>query len=73
MSDGSHVAFFASPDNPFIFKRQHDFDLHAALEVEDGFMHKIIKKAKLLGIETPASVIAALSIQFVFVILTVTS
>ena len=52
MSDGSHIAFFESPDNPFSFKRQHDFDLHAALEVEEAFMHEMIKKAKLLGIET---------------------
>lgn len=52
ISDGSHIAFFESPDNPFAFKRQHDFDLHTALEVEEDFMHEMIKKAKLLGIET---------------------
>jgi catechol 2,3-dioxygenase-like lactoylglutathione lyase family enzyme len=34
LDDGSFLAFFEAPDMPFEFKRQHDFDLHIALEVD---------------------------------------
>ena len=34
MRDNSYLAFFEVPDSPFTFKKQHDFDLHIALEVE---------------------------------------
>ncbi len=34
MGDGSYLAFFEAPDEPFEFKDQRDFDLHIALEVE---------------------------------------
>jgi catechol 2,3-dioxygenase-like lactoylglutathione lyase family enzyme len=30
MGDGSCLAFFEAPDEPFEFKRQSDFDLHIA-------------------------------------------
>jgi len=33
MADGSCLAFFEAPEQPFEFKVQHDFDLHIALEV----------------------------------------
>ena len=33
LDDGSHLAFFETKDMPFEFKKQHDFDLHIALEV----------------------------------------
>ena len=33
LDDGSHLAFFETDDFPFEFKRQHDYDLHIALEV----------------------------------------
>ena len=33
LDDGSHLAFFESMEMPFEFKRQHDYDLHIALEV----------------------------------------
>ena len=33
MRDGSYLAFFEAPDLPFDFKRQHDYDLHIAVEV----------------------------------------
>ena len=33
MADGSCLAFFEAPGQPFDFKEQHDFDLHIALEV----------------------------------------
>jgi catechol 2,3-dioxygenase-like lactoylglutathione lyase family enzyme len=32
MGDGACLAFFEAPDLPFEFKRQHDFDLHTALD-----------------------------------------
>ena len=34
MRDNSFLAFFEVPGSPFVFKKQHDFDLHIALEVE---------------------------------------
>ncbi|HAT53474.1 MAG TPA: VOC family protein, partial [Betaproteobacteria bacterium] len=52
LHDGSHLAFFESPGKEFIFKQQHDFDLHTALEVEATFMHEMVLKAKSLNIET---------------------
>jgi len=33
MADGSCLAFFEAPDQPFEFKVQHDYDLHIALEI----------------------------------------
>ena len=45
MADGSFLAFFDAPNQPFEFKAQHDFDLHIALKVEmahlHGFIHSI--------------------------------
>ena len=38
MGDGSSLAFFEAPDRPFEFKKQHDFDLHIALEVSPDFL-----------------------------------
>jgi catechol 2,3-dioxygenase-like lactoylglutathione lyase family enzyme len=32
LDDGSHLAFFESLELPFEFKKQHDYDLHIALE-----------------------------------------
>ena len=34
LDDGSYLAFFEAPDMPFEFKKQHDYDLHIALEVD---------------------------------------
>ena len=34
LDDGSYLAFFEVPDEPFEFKPQDDYDLHIALEVE---------------------------------------
>ena len=36
LDDGSHLAFFESREMPFEFKKQHDYDLHIALEVGPG-------------------------------------
>ena len=52
MDDGSFLAFFEVPDHPFEFKKQHDFDLHIALEVEPDDLHNMFEKGKAAGIET---------------------
>ncbi len=52
MQDGSHIAFFEDPASDFDFKKQHDFDLHLALEVEYSLLSKMKIKAINMGIET---------------------
>jgi catechol-2,3-dioxygenase len=52
MADGSHLAFFEAPDQPFDFKTQHDFDLHIALEVTPEHLQDMLAKGQRLGIET---------------------
>lgn len=52
MDDGSCLAFFEAPDNPFEFKDQHDYDLHIALQVERADMMAMFEKGKAAGIET---------------------
>ena len=52
LADGSYLAFFEAPDMPFEFKRQHDYDLHIALEVAEAELEPMMKKAKGKGIET---------------------
>ena len=52
MDDGSSLAFFEAPDMPFEFKKQHDFDLHIALEVTQEDLHKMFAKGKAAGMET---------------------
>lgn len=52
MDDGSFLAFFEAPDQPFEFKRQADYDLHIALEVERDALPKMLGKGKQAGIET---------------------
>lgn len=52
MDDGSSLAFFEAPDMPFEFKRQHDYDLHIALEVSQADLSKMYEKGKAAGIET---------------------
>ena len=52
MGDGSFLAFFEAPDQPFEFKPQHDFDLHIALEVDMDTLHRMFEKGKAEGIET---------------------
>jgi catechol 2,3-dioxygenase-like lactoylglutathione lyase family enzyme len=52
MDDGSFLAFFEAPDQPFEFKDQHDYDLHIALEVEEDVLHEMFAKGKKAGIET---------------------
>ena len=52
LDDGSYLAFFEAPDQPFEFKAQHDYDLHIALEVESAALHEMLAKGKAAGIET---------------------
>ena len=52
MGDGSFLAFFEAPGQPFEFKDQHDYDLHIALEVDDATLHAMLAKGKARGIET---------------------
>ena len=51
LKDGSHLAFFEVPDSPFDFKPQHDFDLHVALEADEGDIDRAVAAAKARGIE----------------------
>lgn len=51
MGDGSYVAFFETPGVPFEFKKQHDFDLHIALEVEREELEPWMEKGKAAGME----------------------
>ncbi len=52
MDDGSFLAFFEAPDQPFEFKDQHDYDLHIALEVTPEALQVMFEKGKRLGIDT---------------------
>jgi catechol-2,3-dioxygenase len=52
MGDGSYMAFFEAPDQPFEFKQQHDFDLHIALEVDRATLDQMFARGKAAGIET---------------------
>jgi len=52
LGDGSFLAFFEAPDEPFAFKKQSDFDLHIALEVEPAELKRMFAKGKASDIET---------------------
>ena len=52
LGDGSYLAFFEAPDRPFEFKKQHDFDLHIALEVDPQTLQDMFEKGKAASIET---------------------
>jgi len=51
LDDGSHLAFFEAPDQPFEFKAQHDYDLHIALEVGADDLSRMLAKGKAAGME----------------------
>ena len=52
MGNGSYLAFFEAPDRPFEFKKQHDFDLHIALEVDAATLAEMFARGKAEGVET---------------------
>ena len=51
MQDGSCLAFFEAPANPFEFKRQDDLDLHIALAVDDAVFDGMLAKGREHGVE----------------------
>ncbi|MBI3706940.1 MAG: VOC family protein [Proteobacteria bacterium] len=51
LGDGSYLAFFEAPDRPFEFKKQHDYDLHIALEVDPATLRTMFDKGKQSGHE----------------------
>jgi catechol 2,3-dioxygenase-like lactoylglutathione lyase family enzyme len=52
MEDGSCLAFFEQPGQPFEFKPQGDYDLHIALEVDRPVLDAMFKMGKEAGVET---------------------
>lgn len=52
MDDGSYLAFFEAPGQPFEFKSQHDYDLHIALEVESEVLEDMLARGKAQGVES---------------------
>lgn len=52
LDDGSFLAFFEVPGQPFEFRAQHDYDLHIALEVSPEDLAAMLEKGKAAGIET---------------------
>lgn len=51
MADGSSLAFFEEPGEPFEFKDQRDFDLHIALEVSKETLERLLAAGKADGLE----------------------
>jgi catechol 2,3-dioxygenase-like lactoylglutathione lyase family enzyme len=51
LDDGSYLAFFEVPDEPFEFKEQHDYDLHIALEVGRQDLDRMLAKGRNAGME----------------------
>jgi catechol 2,3-dioxygenase-like lactoylglutathione lyase family enzyme len=49
--DGSFLAFFEAPEEPFAFKKQADFDLHIALEVTPADLKRMFEKGKAAGMD----------------------
>jgi len=51
LDDGSCLAFFETDDFPFEFKKQHDYDLHIALEVAPESLRTMLQKGRDAGLE----------------------
>jgi len=51
LKDGSFIAFFEAPDEPFEFKEQRDFDLHIALESDPDEVERATAEARRRGLE----------------------
>ena len=52
LDDGSFLAFFEAPDQAFEWKKQHDYDLHIALEVAPSVLNDMLAKGRAQGVET---------------------
>ena len=72
MGDGSYLAFFDVPDQPFEFKQQHDYDLHIALEVDRETLERMYAKARPRAAKSVVWWITASSIRSIFAIPTAT-
>jgi catechol 2,3-dioxygenase-like lactoylglutathione lyase family enzyme len=70
MGDGSFLAFFEAPGQPFEFKQQHDFDLHIALEVDERRCRRCLPKAKPRASTRVASPITVFCIRSISAIRT---
>ena len=46
LDDGSFIAFFEAPDQPFDFVERHDYDLHLALEVTQDHLKAMFEKGQ---------------------------
>ena len=51
MADGSCIAFFEEPGEPFDFKQQRDFDLHIALTVERQTLVDMLDAGRAAGLD----------------------
>jgi catechol 2,3-dioxygenase-like lactoylglutathione lyase family enzyme len=51
LGDGSFLAFFEAPDEPFEFKEQRDYDLHVALEIDAEELEPMLERARRGGVE----------------------
>ncbi len=52
LDDGSYLAFFEVPEQPFNFKTQHDFDLHIApIEVSPADQKTMLEKGRAAGMD----------------------
>ncbi len=51
MTDGSCLAFFEAPAQPFEFKVQHDYDLHIALEIPHADLAPWVTKGRAAGLD----------------------
>lgn len=52
LDDGSHLAFFEVPGEPFEFKTQSDYDLHIALEVSYADLKRMHEEGPKHGVAT---------------------
>ncbi len=52
VGDGGFLALFEAPDSPFDLKPKHDFDLHAALEVDEPTLERVAAHGQAEGIGT---------------------
>lgn len=52
LDDGSHLAFFETPQETFEFRDQHDYDLHIALEVAEEQLEPMLERGRAAGIES---------------------
>jgi catechol 2,3-dioxygenase-like lactoylglutathione lyase family enzyme len=51
LKDGSFIAFFEVPGDPFVFKPQNDFDLHIALEADAEEVERAVAEARQRKLE----------------------